>query len=368
MTHPNHPDLDSLRKRIDLLDTELVKLFSERARIVEAVGQAKRSSDTPTYAPHRERAVLDRVKSINKGPLPDQAIEAIWRELMSGSFAIEQPLCVAFLGPPGSFSHIAAVRHFGSSVEVAEASDIDAVFHAVATGRSHYGVVPYENSIVGGVIDTLDAFVEHPAQVCAESLVEVTHCLMAKCAQSDVQRIASKPQALAQCRKWLQNHFPDLPRIPTSSSAAAVEMAASESGTAAIGSRLAGQLYDVPVLADHIGDKPGNLTRFLVIGSQEPVPTGEDRTSIMFVTRHDPGALVDVLATFRDGGINLSHIDKRPSGRDNWEYTFFIDADAHRDEPSMAQAIEKATSLCMTLRVLGSYPRASGILQPPPPD
>jgi len=362
--HPNQ-NLPELRISIDHLDARLVELLSERARVVEAIGQAKRTSDTPAYAPHRERAVLDRVKALNQGPLPDGAIEAIWRELMSGSFAIEQPMCISFLGPPGSFSHIAAVRHFGSSVSIAQAPDIDAVFHAVATGAAHYGVVPYENSIVGGVTDTLDAFVEHPVDVCAESMVEVTHCLMATCPLNQILRIASKPQALDQCRKWLQTHHSEAAQVATTSSAAAVELATREHGTAAIGSRLAGSLYDVPVLAEHIGDKPANLTRFLVLGTQRPEPTGHDRTSIMFVTKHDPGALVDVLAVFRDAGINLSHIDKRPSGRENWEYTFFIDADAHRDDPAMAAAIEHATQLCMLLRVLGSYPRASGILHAP---
>ncbi|MDP7188401.1 MAG: prephenate dehydratase [Phycisphaerales bacterium] len=355
-------DLDALRIRIDALDEQLVRLLSERAAIVEEVGRVKRVGGTPVYAPHRERAVLERVRSLNPGPLSGRTLEAIWRELMSGSFGLEQPLTIGYLGPAGSFSHLAALRHFGSSVEVAEAGDIDSVFRSVMTGSAHYGLVPYENSIVGSITDTLDAFVEYEIGVCAESLIEVSHCLLANCEHADIKRLASKPQVLSQCRKWIQRHLPGVELIPTASSAAGVEDAATEAGTAAIGSRLAASIYSVNVLAEQIGDKPDNITRFLVLGRQRPEPTDADRTSIMFTTKHAPGALVDVLAVFRDAGINLSHIDKRPSGRVNWEYTFFIDADRHRDDPPMVAAIAEATDHCVLLRVLGSYPRAEGVL------
>ena len=355
-------DLDVLRQQIDTLDADLVRLLSQRAGVVEEVGRVKRGDGTPVYAPHRERAVLDRIRSLNPGPLSGRTLEAIWRELMSGSFGLEQGLRIAYLGPPGSFSHVAATRHFGNSVDILEAPDIDAVFREVISGTANYGLVPWENSIVGGITDTLDAFVEHDVAVCAESLIEVSHCLLANCDREDITRLASKPQVLAQCRKWIRQHLPNAELIPTASSAAAVEMAANESGIAAIGARLAASIYAVNVLAERIGDKPNNITRFLVLGRQRPLPTGTDRTSIMFVTKHAPGALVDVLAIFRDADVNLSHIDKRPSGRENWEYTFFIDADAHRDDPVMAEAINKASEHCVLLRVLGSYPRAEGVL------
>ncbi len=355
-------DLDTLRVRIDALDAALIKLLSERAEVVEEVGRVKRGDGTPVYAPHRERAVIDRIRSMNPGPLSGRTLEAIWRELMSGSFSLEQGLRIAYLGPPGSFSHVAANRHFGSSVEVTESQDIDAVFREVIAGTAHYGLVPWENSIVGGITDTLDAFVEYEVGVCAESLIEVSHCLLANCSRDKITRIGSKPQVLGQCRRWLQRQFPGIELFPTASSAAAVELASRDNGTAAIGSRLAASIYSVNVLAERVGDKPDNVTRFRLLGRQRPEPTELARTSIMFVSKHAPGALVDVLAVFRDAGINLSHIDKRPSGRVNWEYTFFIDADAHRDEPHMATAIEDAEAHCVLLRVLGSYPMADGVL------
>jgi len=355
-------DLDALRRRIDELDSDLIRILSERANVVEEVGRVKRTDGTPVYAPHRERAVLDRIREANPGPLSNRTLEAIWRELMSGSFRLEQGLRIAFLGPPGSFSHLAANRHFGHSVDEVETPDIDTVFKEVIAGTAHYGLVPWENSIVGGITDTLDAFAEYDVNVCAESLVEVSHCLIANCRREEVMRVASKPQVLSQCRKWLQTHLPGVEQCPTASSATAVQQAAGDRTTAAIGSRLAASIYQVNVIAERVGDKPDNITRFLVIGRQRPEPTGTDRTSIMFVTKHAPGALVDVLAAFRDAEVNLSHIDKRPSGRVNWEYTFFVDADAHRDDEPLQIALRQAEPHCVLLRVLGSYPRAETVL------
>ena len=355
-------DLNVLREEIDDLDEQLVRLLSARAKVVEDIGRVKRGDGTPVYAPHRERAVLDRIRELNPGPLSGRTLEAIWRELMTGSFSIEQGLRIAWLGPPGSFSHVAATRHFGTSVDGVETPDIETVFREVISGTAHYGLVPWENSIVGGITDTLDAFVEYEAAVCAESLIEVSHCLLANCDLGDITKVASKPQVLAQCRKWTAQHLPGVELVATASSAAAVAIASQESGVAAIGSRLAASIYSVNVLAERVGDKPDNVTRFLVLGRQRPDRTGNDRTSIMFVTKHAPGALVDVLAEFRDAGVNLSHIDKRPSGRVNWEYTFFIDADAHRDDEHLAGAVDRAKQHCILLRVLGSYPRAEGVL------
>jgi chorismate mutase/prephenate dehydratase len=354
--------LAELRRRIDALDERLVKLLSERAEIVVSVGQAKRNEGTPAYAPHREAEVLGRALSLNAGPLSDRTVEAIFRELMSGSFALELPLRVGYLGPPGSFSHIAAVRHFGASVECADLGAIDAVFEEVAGGRCHYGLVPYENSIGGGITDTLDALTEHEVTIYAEALIEVAHALLANCGPADVKRIHSKREVFSQCRDWLHRQFPDAELVAMESSAAAVQHAAAEPGAAAVGSTLAGELYGVNRLFEQIQDKPNNITRFLVIGREEALPTGNDKTTLEFVTADKPGALVDVLAVFRDADINLSHIEKRPSGRTNWEYTFFIDCIGHRRDERMAQALAEARSHCVSLKVLGSYPRAQRIL------
>lgn len=356
-------DLPELRARIDELDERLIALLSERATVVEAVGTAKRADGGPIYAPDREKRVLARIRALNHGPLPDRTVEAIWRELMSGSFALEQPLSIAFLGPEGSFSHSAARRHFGASVEFCPCRSIADVFRDVASRTCHYGIVPWENSIIGGITDTHDAFAEFEVPVCAESMIEVKHCAICSNGLEGITHIASKPQVLDQCRAWIRAHLPEAEVVATTSSAHAVQRAAEDPGICAIGSKLAAAIYGVTVQAEGIEDRPGNSTRFLILGEQQPEPTGADRTSVLFVTAHHPGALVDVLACFRDNGINLSHIDKRPSSAGNWEYTFFADADAHRDDPPMAKVIEAAAALCSRFRVLGSYPRAVDVLQ-----
>ncbi len=354
--------LAELRRRIDEIDTELIQRLSERAQIVVEVGRTKRNDGTPIYAPHREQEVLRKVLEANPGPLPDRTIEAIYRELMSGSFALELPLRVGYLGPPGSFSHVAAVRHFGSSVELDDLHEIDHVFEEVAAGRCHYGLVPYENSIGGSITDTLDAFADHDVTIYAEALIEVSHALLSNIPANTIERIYSKPQIFGQCRRWLAKQYPEAALIATTSSSAAVRQAAEEPNAAAIGSTLAGELYGVKPLFEKIQDKANNITRFLVLAKQSARPSGDDKTTIMFVTSHKPGALVDVLAVFREAGINLSHIDKRPSGTNNWEYSFFIDCDRHRDDAEMQRAIERAAEHCVSLKVLGSYPRSTRIL------
>jgi len=355
-------NLDALRRQIDEIDRKLVQIVSDRARIVVQIGKTKRGDGTPIYAPHREKEVLARALANNPGPLSDRTIEAIYRELMSGSFSLELPLRVGYLGPAGSFSHVAATRHFGSSVECADLHEIDHVFEEVQAKRCHYGLVPYENSIGGGITDTLDAFQLFDVTIYAEALIDVSQTLLTNCQPNEIKRIYSKPQIFGQCRRWLSKQYPDAELIPMASSSAAVRHAADEVNAAAIGSELAGEIYGVKPLFEHIEDKPNNITRFLIIATEAALPTGEDKTSIMFVTAHKPGSLVDVLGIFRDAKINLSHIDKRPSGRSNWEYTFFIDCDAHQSDENMAAAINDARSHCVALKVLGSYPRAERTL------
>ncbi len=355
-------NLENLRERIDEIDERLVGILSERARIVVEIGKAKQAGETPVYAPHREAAVLAKVLANNPGPLPDRTLEGIYRELMSGSFSLELPLRVGYLGPPGSFSHIASVRHFGSSVEFSDLQTIDGVMEEVAARHCHYGLVPYENSIGGSITDTLDALGEHDVKIYAEALIEVSQTFLSNCAPDAIERIYSKPQIFAQCRRWLSRQYPEAELVSTESSAVAAQRAAAEPSAAAIGSRLAGELYGVKPLFDRVQDKANNITRFLVIGREEALPTGDDKTTITFVTADKAGALVDVLTVFRDAQVNLSHIDKRPSGRTNWDYTFFIDCAAHRSDPAMAAAIEAARSHCVSLKVLGSYPRAKRIL------
>jgi chorismate mutase / prephenate dehydratase len=366
--------LDSLRKRIDAIDARLVALLNERSALVVEVGKHKRDRGIPIYAPHREAQVLENVLKANRGPLSARSMEGIYRELMSGSFALEQPIRVGFLGPPGSYSHVAAVRHFGSSVEFDDLHAISGVFTEVRRGHVDYGLVPIENSIGGGIVESLDAFrdVRGDLSIYAEVQIEVHHSLLANCPPGAVRRIHSKPEVFDQCRNWLATQFPQAELIPAASSSRAVQTAAeeckmalqigAEPGTAAIGSELSGQIYGVNALFARIEDNPDNVTRFFVLSRHQAKRSGDDKTSIMFTAADKPGALVSVLSVFERAGVNLTHIDKRPSRRTNWDYTFFIDAQGHRDDPGLESAIREATGHCQELHVLGSYPRSRRIL------
>lgn len=353
--------LAPLREQIDQLDEEIVALLNKRANVVVKVGEVKRAGgeDVPIYAPDRERAVLDKVRHLNHGPLPDRCLEAVWRELMSGSFALERPLRIGYLGPAGSFSHLAATSKFGSSVEYDELSDFPAIFDAVARGHADYGLIPIENSTHGGVTASLDCFLESGVPVCAELLVPIHHNLLSRVPLERVKTVYSHTQALGQCQRWLTAQLPHAKRLDTaSSSQAARYVAENPEESAAIGSTLASKLYDLPVLFDNIEDNPNNTTRFSIIGRQSPRPTGDDKTTLLFTTEHRAGALTDVLNVFRDHGLNLTRLAERPSQRMNWEYYFFVDLLGHAEDPAVKRAIEEARRHCLQLKVLGSFPRA----------
>ncbi|GAB4385158.1 MAG: prephenate dehydratase [Phycisphaerales bacterium] len=366
--------LAALRKKIDSLDARLVQLINERAKMVVEIGRLKKSGATPVYAPHREAEVLERALALNKGPLSNRTIESVFRELMSGSFALEHPIRIGYLGPPGSYSHLAATKHFGSSVSFEDLHEISGVVVEVRRGHVDYGLVPIENSTGGGISETLSALQEHAGHVhvYAEVQIAIHHALLANCEPSQIRRIHSKPEALGQCRTWLATQFPRAELIPAPSSSRAAQTAVEEDriaesigappGSAAIGSTLAGQLYGLRALFEEIEDNPNNITRFYVLSQQRAKRSGDDKTAIMFNTVDKPGALVSVLRVFEEAGINLTHIDKRPSGRENWQYTFFIDAQGHRDDPAMKKAIREAEKHCRELIVLGSFPRSKRIL------
>ena len=354
--------LDALRVQIDAIDEKLVALLNERARVVVQIGKFKQQNNSPIYAPDREKSVLQKVRRLNGGPLPDRSLEAVYRELMSGSFALEKPLRIGYLGPAGSFSHSASMLKFGGSVEYVPLSDISGVFEEVVRGHIDYGLVPVENSIHGGVIDTLDAFLSSSAKICAEALISVHHNLLATGPWEQVKSIYSKPEVFAQCRRWLSTTAKDRDVQPAASTSKAAEMAAKQPGVAAIGSKLAAELYGLHTLFENIEDNPDTVTRFFVIGREGARKTGDDKTAIMFTTAHKPGALAEVLDVFKEAGINLTDLDKRPSKKVNWEYYFFIDAQGHQDEPAMQKAITEARGHCLQLTVLGSYPRATDVL------
>ncbi len=367
---PENDPLREYRERINELDRQIVDLINQRASLVVDVGRVKREHGIAIYTPHRESDVLRRIAAMNQGPMSARSIEAIYREIMSGSFALEHPQRIGYLGPTGTYSHQAARRHFGSSVEYDNLRAIHGVFDEVARGHVDYGLIPIENSIGGGITESLDLFQQfhQSVNIYGEVQLAVHFSLLANCAPDAVQRIYSRPEAFAQCRNWLATQYPNAERIPSESTAAAVIHvrddldADPESGSAAIGSTLAGEMHDVRVLFEKIEDVQGNVTRFLILSRGKTSPSGEDKTSIMFTTDDRPGSLVDVLNVFKLNNVNLTHIDKRPSRQVNWDYTFFVDAIGHAADPKMAEVIGEARAFCKQLTVLGSYPRSKQVL------
>jgi len=353
-------NLEELRSKIDQIDARLVELMNERARIVVEIGKLKGSG--PIYAPDREKTVLERIANLNKGPLPDKTLQAVWRELMSGSFFLERPLQIAFLGPEGSFTHTAAVRKFGQSVEYEAVTDIRGIFDEVTRGHCDLGVVPVENSAGGGVSETLDAFVDTNAMICAEVYMTIHHNLLANCSLKEVQKIYSKPEIFAQCRQWLATTFKEANTIPVASSAKAAQMAAQEPYTAAIGSDIAAELYGLKIICENIEDISNNVTRFLIISKEDARPTGDDKTSILFSTAHKAGALADVLDVFKKREVNLTNIESRPSKKRQREYYFFVDCQGHRKDAKLADCLAEIKQHCLQLSVLGSYPRNDTLL------
>jgi len=354
--------LDELRKKIDAIDQQLVELLNERARIVVEIGKLKNQTAGQIYAPDREKVVFEKIVKANKGPLPDKTLRAIWRELMSGSLFIERPLRIAYLGPEGSFSQAAALLKFGQSVDYEAVADIRSIFHEVSLGHSDLGVVPIENSTGGGVVETMDAFVDTDVMICGEIYMAIHHNLLANCLLEEIEEIYSKPEVFTQCRNWLSATFKETKTIPVSSTAMAAKMAAEKKNAAAIGSAIAAELYGLNVICENIEDISNNITRFLIISKTDAKPTGDDKTSILFSTAHRAGALVDVLEVFRNRGLNLAKIESRPSRKRQWEYYFFVDFLAHRQDENVQNALEEAKKHCLQLSVLGSYPRNDNLL------
>jgi chorismate mutase/prephenate dehydratase len=354
-------NLEDLRNKIDQIDAKLVELLNERAQVVVEVGKLK--GDGPIYAPDREKKVLQRIAELNKGPLPDRTLAAIWREMMSGSFFLERPLRIGFLGPKGSFSHTAAVRKFGQSIEYEAVLDIRGIFEEVGKEHCDLGVVPIENSTGGEVVETLDAFIDTAVLICAEIFMPIHHNLLANCKLEEVEKVYSKPEVFAQCRRWLSTTFKEAKTIPVASTAKAAQMAGEEKFAAAIGSDIAAELYGLQIICENIEDIANNVTRFLVISRQDARPSGDDKTSIVFSTAHKAGALADVLDVFKKREVNLTNIESRPSKKRQWEYYFFVDCQGHRKEEKIISCLEEIKQHCLQLSVLGSYPKNDTLLE-----
>ncbi|CDH76252.1 P-protein [Pseudomonas aeruginosa MH27] len=357
--------LKALRLRIDSLDEKLLELISERARCAQDVARVKTQTlgegEAPVfYRPEREAWVLKHIMQLNKGPLDNEEVARLFREIMSSCLALEQPLKVAYLGPEGTFTQAAALKHFGNAVISTPMAAIDEVFREVAAGAVNFGVVPVENSTEGAVNHTLDSFLEHDMVICGEVELRIHHhLLVGETTKTDnITRIYSHAQSLAQCRKWLDSHYPSVERVAVSSNADAAKRVKSEWNSAAIAGDMAASLYDLSKLHEKIEDRPDNSTRFLIIGNQEVPPTGDDKTSIIVSMRNKPGALHELLVPFHNNGIDLTRIETRPSRSGKWTYVFFIDFVGHHKEPLIKDVLEKIGQEAVALKVLGSYPKA----------
>lgn len=356
-------DLGKVRQQIDDIDRQIQTLLTERAGAALEVAKVKlaEAGGRPVdfYRPEREAQILKEVARRNEGPMSDKAVQRIFREIISASLALEEPMKVAYLGPEGTFSHAAADRHFGHAVETVPEPEIADVFDAVESGRARFGVVPVENSTEGSVRMTLDLLTTTTARVCGELELRIQHCLLSKETSSDeVKSVHAHPQALAQCQHWLNANLPDAERISETSNAAAAKLAMSLRGCAAIAGQTAAELYDLNCLVKGIEDARNNTTRFLVVGNQEIPPSGDDSSLLMFVAPHTPGGLRRTLQPLEDAGVSMTRIESRPARSALWEYVFFVDVRGHEHDEVLAPVIEKLREMTPMLKVLGSYPSA----------
>lgn len=359
MTEPT-VSLEALRQRIDALDNDILRLISERAACAQQVAEIKAEHEPGAvfYRPEREAQVLRRIMELNPGPLDSEEMARLFREIMSACLALEQPVKVAYLGPEGTFTQQAALKHFGESAISLPMAAIDEVFREVEAGAVNYGVVPVENSTEGVINHTLDSFMDSGLRICGEVVLRIHHhLLVAETTRRDkVSRIYSHPQSFAQCRKWLDAHFPQAERVPVSSNAEAARLVKTEWHSAAIAGDMAAKLYGLAKLAEKIEDRPDNSTRFLIIGNQDVPISGEDKTSLVVAMRNQPGALHDLLEPFHRHQIDMTRLETRPSRTGVWNYVFFIDFKGHREEPRVAAMLEEVQLRAAEVKVLGSYP------------
>lgn len=355
-------ELNKIRVRIDELDQQIQSLISERAQCAQRVAEVKmRAGDKALfYRPEREAQVLRAVKERNTGPLDSNEMARLFREIMAACLALEQPLKVAYLGPDGSYTHMGAKKHFGGSIQGLPAGQIDEVFREVEAGNADFGIVPIENSTEGVISYTLDMLLHSSLVICGEVDLPIQHNLITHCKDlSEITKIYSHQQSLAQCRNWLNKHLPGVETIAVSSNSHAVTLLKDEPDAAAIAGKMAAELYQVPILKKNIEDQSNNTTRFIVLGKQRVPVSGEDKTSLLVMLHNRAGALHDLLASFADRGISMSKIESRPAQSSGvWEYVFFIDINGHRDDKVVAEAIEDLEHKSAMLKVLGSYPVA----------
>jgi len=353
--------LQSLRSRIDKLDEQIQDLINERGQIAHQIADLKKASgnNSSFYRPEREAQVLREVLARNKGPIPGEEMARLFREIMSVCLSLEMPMTIAYLGPEGTFTQAAALKHFGHSVGTVSLGAIDDVFREVESGAAHYGVVPVENSTEGVINHTLDQFMTSSLKICGEVELRVHHNLMGEMQDiAEIRRVYSHQQSLAQCREWLDHNLSGVERVAVSSNAKAARIAKDEAGAAAIASDIAASIYELNILHQNIEDWPDNTTRFLIIGREQTPPSNADKTSLLVSTMNRPGALHRLLNPLAANGVSMSRIESRPSRMTMWDYVFFIDIEGHKDDKPVASALAQLEEEAAMLKVLGSYPKA----------
>ena len=349
-------NLKKLRGKIDALDSKIIDLFNERANVAKEIGVIKKRANAQIYAPDREKKVFERVSAKNKGPLSDQCLFAVYRELMAGSLMLEKPIKVSFLGPVGTFSYFAAKGKFGDSVEYLPLNGIDSVFREVSSERADYGIVPVENTSEGGIRETLNMFIECDVKICAEIIMSVHHNLMANCKIGDIKRIYSKPQAFAQCRLWLADNFEKIDLLDVGSTTEAAKIAAKGKNAAAIAHSEVARICGLKILRRNIEDYTNNITRFFVLSREFPPRTGNDKTAIMCHTKNEAGALLKILEPFKKHKINLTDIEPLPTKKKAWDYCFFIDFVGHASDEKVKRALKDVSKRCIDMKLMGSFP------------
>ncbi len=354
-------ELGAVRDQIDAIDAQLLVLLNERAKCAQHVGEIKdRYGEAgQVYRPEREAQVLRRVQNLNAGPLPDESVTFFFREVMSACLSLENPLGVAFLGPLGTFSESAAVKHFGHAARLAPQGSIDDVFREVEAGHAQYGVVPVENSTEGAVGRTLDLLFGTSLKICGEVVLRIhQHLMTNETSLAGIRKVYSHAQSLAQCHEWLNRSLPGVSRVSVGSNAEAARLASIEPGAAAIAGVAASERYDLPRLVESIEDEPNNTTRFVVIGRHDSGRTGADKTSLIMSAANRPGAVHELLAPFADAGVSMDRLESRPARAALWEYVFYVDIEGHRDDPAVKAALDALAPRAAFLKILGSYPQA----------
>jgi chorismate mutase/prephenate dehydratase len=351
--------VEKMRDRIDEIDSRVIELLNERAEAALAIGKLKEKANARIYAPGREKQIFERLCAANNGPLSDDSVRAIYKEIISASRSLEKTLMVSYLGPEATFAHLAAMKKFGSSTDYLPVRTISDVFTVVQKGQADYGVVPIENSTDGIVGHTLDMFMDSELKISSELLLGISQNLMSKGSLDSISKVYSHPQALGQCRRWLEANLPEAEQLATSSTTQAAELAAKDPSAAAIANELAADLYGLNLIMRGIEDSPHNFTRFLIIGHSIAKKSGSDKTSIMFSIRHRVGALAAILNAFAKSSLNLTRIESRPSRQKAWEYVFFVDLEGYAEDPEVIKALEGASEYCIFMKLLGSYPSGS---------